>query len=501
MSVPLATNVAVGQPQTPPATINNLPIEVLHEIVSLATLQEQADGYYDRLRSLRLVAALWSALIDDYPECWSIISSSDPELIWRMALQKSKAAMIDVESGSIHVSTDHQTMLVKEVVHHMPRVRKLAILDRDFEYLIASAPAAPRLRSLYLCGGVDNDHSITLPLHPALWAPNLRDVDLYCSRLTWKEPLWNSLELFRIDTGGWTQGLPMEGIFTVLQASPGLRILDLRGIIQRWPPSHRRTLPVVRLEALETLKFDTTIQNSPLEALDSIVALPTRCAVYFDAQDENLRLETLRSICKFAPRTANGDETGSLLKLSAGPCINRFTMGGLDIMLYSQAYDKLNPLVAFMHILERLPSEQRSAVTTVEISETNFAFALGSLPIVSSFCPNTSHLTIPALNSTISTAIGGTNNGWLFPNLESLSISRYRGRHHAVKVVQARLRASESGQHVAKLKKLTLSFFCKRNMDELELAKLDALLPELVVNHPNEQLERLFGSQLSSDSE
>ncbi|KAG8908694.1 hypothetical protein FRC01_007293, partial [Tulasnella sp. 417] len=481
MPGPGGTNTMVGQPQTPLATINNVPIEVFYSIILLVTLQGQVEGYYDRLRTLRLVAASWSALIDDYPQCWSIISSSQPESIWRMALQKSQSADIDVDSGSIDVPKHHQTRLVEAIVDHMQRVRKLSILDRDLEYLIASAPTAPRLRSLHLRRGLDDEDSIALSIHPAQWAPNLRDVDLYCSRLIWKEPLWNSLERLRIQSGGWAEGLPMEGISTVLQASPGLRILSLTGILR---PTYQRTLPVVRLDALENLKLDTPTQSSPLEVLNSIVALPSSCAVYFDAEDESRRREILRSVYKLVPQTANDVEGANLLKFAAGIYGCRFRIEGFDVLMYSETPGKVDPLETFTHVMEGLPAQRCSAVKSVEIYDTDFACVLGLLPIVSSFCRNTSDLTIPALNDNLATAIGGTSNGWLFSRLESISVSRYWGGHHAVKVAQFRLQAFEAGRQVAKLKKITLSSFRLRKEDELELAKLQALVPELVVTHP-----------------
>lgn len=119
-------------------------------------------------------------------------------------------------------------MLVKAIVDHMPRVRTLHILDRDLEYLIANTPTAPRLRSLLLHPEADNDSAIAPSVLLTLWAPNLRYINLYRSRVVWKELLWSDLEYLRIDTDYRVQEPSMEEIFTVLQASPRLRTLYLK---------------------------------------------------------------------------------------------------------------------------------------------------------------------------------------------------------------------------------------------------------------------------------
>lgn len=221
---------------------------------------------------------------------------------------------------------DHKT-LVKGIVSHMPRVRSLIILDRDVGHLIANASAAPRPRSLYVGRGLDSDDFMAPPFHPAKWAPNLRNVDLMCSRFIWKEPMWNNLEHLRIDTGDLVPGLPMQEIPTILEASPGLRSLEITGI---FPPG-QSPLPVVKLEALESLTFDTTANGSPVEALNSIIALPTaRCRVFFDGSDETQVQSTLQSICRIASGIVDG-QAGRKLKLTAPRQNNRFTIGGFKV--------------------------------------------------------------------------------------------------------------------------------------------------------------------------
>lgn len=481
MSEHVSSNAGTEQPQTPLGTINNLPIEVLFDIISLAAIQEQAAGYYERLRCLRLVATSWSALIDECPHLWSIIRSWDQEPIWRMALQKSKSAGIDVDCGSLLVSKYRQRTLVQAIVEHMPRVRKLTTLDRDFEYLITNAPSAPRLRSLHLRRGSDNGGAIVTSLHPALWAPNIREIDLCCSRVVWKELLWSNLERLRIEADYRVQELSMEEIFRVLEASPKLRALDLKGIRLSGHSSQERTLPVVKLEALESLKLNG--KDSPLRVLNSIIASPTTFEVYLDDEDEYQKNETLRTIGKFASRIADGGKAATLLKLSAEPHLNVFALGGLGVVLSSTSPDKPDPTVTYTHLLKGLPPQLCSAVRDLEISDTDPAWVLRLLPIIHSFCPNIKYLEIPALNEALAGALGGTNEGWLFPHLESLSISRYPGSLNAIKIVGSRLTSFEGGEPTAKLKKLALFFFRPREMNKAELAELNTLVPEFILHH------------------
>ncbi|KAG9021151.1 hypothetical protein FS837_007532 [Tulasnella sp. UAMH 9824] len=481
MSEPLSTNVGTEQPQMPLDTINSLPIEVLSKIISLVVHEEQAAGYYGQLFRLRLVSTSWLALIDDYPQFWSVIWSWDPEPIWRMALQKSKTAGIDVDCGSLLVSKYQRRTLVEAIAEHMPRVRKLIVVDRDFEYLIENAPSAPRLRSLHLRRGSDNGGAIVTSLHPALWAPNLREIDLCCSRVVWKELLWRNLERLRIEADYRVQELSMEEIFTVVEASPRLHTLDLKGIRLSEYPDQERTLPVVKLEALETLKLNG--KASPLKVLNSIIASPTTFEVYLSDEDEYQKNETLRTIGKFASRIADGDKAATLLKLSAEPHLNVFALSGLGVVLSSTSLDKPNPTETFTHLLEGLPPQLCSAVTALEISDTDPAWILHLLPIINSFCPNISHLEIPTLTEALASALGEANDGWLLPHLESLSISRYPGSLNTVKIVGSRLKAFEGGESVAKLKKLDLFFFRPREMNKAELAELNTLVPEFILDH------------------
>lgn len=474
------TTVVGGQPRTSWTAINNLPLEIFYNIILFAAIQNQVDGYYSRLRSLRLVATSWSALINDYPTCWTLISSSDCEPIWRMALQKSRAADIDVDAGSTYRPGLGQTPLIKAIVGHIPRVRTLRILDRDLQYLITNTSAAPRLRSLCVGGVFGSDDSTAPPVHPAKWAPDLRVVDLQCSRFIWKDPLWNNLKCLRIDTGGFLPGLPMAEIFTILEASPGLRSLDISGIIL----PGEIPLPAVKLEALETLSFDTTAYGSPVEALNSIVAFPTtRCNVFFDAGGESQIQNTLQSICKIASGITDGG-AGRRLKLVGGRQSNRITMGGLEVLLYSRARGILDPLTTLTHLLEGLPPTRCEAVTAVDIHDTESSSVPALLLTIHSFCPNISHLTVPRITKALETALGQPTQGWLFPHLETLSVSRYSNRPRALGIIGPRLRASEAGVPVAKLMNLKLSLTHRKNIDMEEIAELQALVPEVIVEDP-----------------
>ncbi|KAG8946821.1 hypothetical protein FRC04_011368 [Tulasnella sp. 424] len=479
------TTVAGGQPRTPWAAINDLPLEIFCEIILLAAPQDRVLEYYGRLRVLRLVATSWSTLIDNHPKFWTIVHALDREPVWRMALQKSKAAEIDVDVGSIFESKS-QTRLIKAIVGHMPRVRSLRIIDEEFGYLLENTSAAPCLRSLSLGQGLrDNDDDpIALPFHPAKWAPNLRNVDLMCSPLTWMEPLWNNLERLFIDTGRFMPGLPMQEIFTILKASPGLRSLDITGIV----PPEQSPLPAVKLEALESLRFDSTKGGSLAEALNSIIALPTaRCAVHFDASDETQVESALQSICRIGLSIADG-EAGRKLELVRNDNVNSLTMGGFDVRLYSKAHDKLNHLMNFTQLFEGLSPSRRAAVTTVKIDDRDSATPTDSnlvpavLSIVHFFFPNISHLSIPRITETQETALGRPNEGWLFPHLETLSLRSHNNHpRHVMGVVKPRLEAAEAGEHVTRVKTLILKFVCWFHVDEEAIAELDALVPNVVV--------------------
>ncbi|KIO16237.1 hypothetical protein M407DRAFT_232905 [Tulasnella calospora MUT 4182] len=486
---PLATNAAAGHPQTSLPTINDLPIEVFHLIVSLVARKEHVDGHdYDLLRALRLVATLWSTLIDDCPQFWSTISSSDPEPVWRMALQKSKQAEIDVDcakSSILSMRNDFPTTLTKAIVIHTPRVRKLDLLDRDFDYLLSNASITPCLRSLYLRGSTTDHDPIALPLHPVNWAPNLRNVTLDLSHVILKGLLWDNLEGLTIYN---SNSLPMEDVIATLAASPGFRYLDLGGPMQPRCYSHQRLIPTVKLEALESLIFHIgQRRGTPFEALGSIITSPKEVFwLVFQASDENLRPENLRSIGRFASRIADG-EAEIALKLVVGKCRNHIEMGGFDVEITSHEDEVPNPLAILTHILEGLPPQSLLAVKTAEIRRTEPSLVLGLLPIISSFFPNTSHLIITALDGDLASSIGGRNtDGWIFPQLESLSILHYRGGHHARKAIEPRLKALESGEQLAKLKRLCLPSVRAWNMDEAEIAELNALVPEVIVNLPDE---------------
>ncbi|KAG9040498.1 hypothetical protein FS837_000556 [Tulasnella sp. UAMH 9824] len=497
---PLATNVAAAHPQTSPAVINNLPVEVFHIIIRL-DLPGVWDvrNYYDRLRALRLVSTSWSALIDNCPRYWRTISSSDPELVWRMALQKSQQAEIDVDSTAIAITQRRDgipTTLTKAIVIHMPRVRKLTIRDQDLEYLIANVQTAPRLRDLSLEGG-DNDPT-ALSFYPGQWAPNLRSTCLYGSPTAWEGLPWSNLEsLMIIMLDG---ALPMEEILIFLAASPGLRSLDLWGIIQPRHSSHQELISTVKLEALESLTLHSQKHGMPFEALQSIIASPKRDFLFsFHASDENLRPENLRSIGRFAARIADG-EAGSVLTLSSREGCCTIRIGGFTVHLDDTEPSILKLSEIFAHLVVGLPHQRGLAVETVEIRDTASNDVLPLLPIINSFCPNISHLTMPALNGDIASSIGGNNNDkWIFPHLESLSITCYRGGRHAVKAIQPRLKAPESGERLAKFKRLTLTFLSDKEVvfdrergvasireknvpDQGEIAELDALGPEVIVN-------------------
>lgn len=171
--------VAGGQPRT----ISDLPPEIFYKIIPLAALQVEIEGYYDRLRFLRLVATSWSAFMDNHPRFWTTISSFDYECVWKMALQRSKAAEIDVHVRPNSRPEEPQSRLTKTIVDHMPQVRSLRVADRYLGYLVANASAAPRLRSLSSCH--TNNDSMALPFHPDKWAPNLRDMGRGCHGATW----------------------------------------------------------------------------------------------------------------------------------------------------------------------------------------------------------------------------------------------------------------------------------------------------------------------------
>ncbi|KAG8921664.1 hypothetical protein FRC01_000136, partial [Tulasnella sp. 417] len=327
MTGPSVTHAVVGQSQPPLGTISNLPIEVFHKIVPLAAKQDQPYGYYDRLRALRLVTTSWMALIDDCPQFWSLVQSPDSEPVWRMALQKSKAAGIDVYSYSFHVPRYPQAVLVRAVVEHMPRVRTLVVQDPDFEYLIANAPAAPRLQSLHIRRGWNYSGPIVPSLHPAEWAPNLRDLDLERPRAVWRELRCRDLEHLRIHAD--PRVLSIEAILIVLQASPGLRTLHLRGIRLSRHPSDQITLPSIKLEALESLELCEG--GPPVDTLNSIIASPTRFELYPDYDDGNQQAEALRGIGKFASRIADGRD-GTVLKFSDDPYPFIFGLGGLEVI-------------------------------------------------------------------------------------------------------------------------------------------------------------------------
>ncbi|KAG8918353.1 hypothetical protein FRC01_001904, partial [Tulasnella sp. 417] len=300
MTGPSATHAVVGQSQPPLGTISNLPIEVFHKIVPLAAQQDQPYGYYDRLRALRLVTTSWMALIDDCPQFWSIVQSPDSE----------------------------PAVLVRAVVEHMPRVRTLVVQDPDFEYLIANAPAAPRLQSLHIRRGWNYSGPIVPSLHPADWAPNLRDLDLERPRVVWRELRCRNLEHLRIHAD--RRALSIEAILIVLQASPGLRTLHLRGIRLSRHPSDQITLPSIKLEALESLELCEG--GPPVDTLNSIIASPTRFELYLDYDDGNQQAEALRGIGKFAAsRIANG-RYGTVLKFSDDPYPFIFELGGLTVI-------------------------------------------------------------------------------------------------------------------------------------------------------------------------
>ncbi|KAG8920873.1 hypothetical protein FRC01_000550 [Tulasnella sp. 417] len=488
---PLATNAAAGCPQTSSPSISNLPVEVFQKIIIITALKGEVGGsYYNRLRALRLVATSWSASIDDCPQCWSIISSSEPEAVCSMALQKSKQAEIDVDSAatsrhSIRNRDDTRT-LTKAIFIHMPRVRKLAILDRDFEYIIEHALTAPRLRTLDLRGsiGLVGHGPITLvnPFHSAQWAPNLQDLFLNWSNFIRKGVLWSNLEYLHIDAGVYEQMFPREEVFTILAASPGLRILSLTDLGLPRSSGHWRRIPTVKLEALECLILDVRGGSPPFEALNSIIASPTTtCRIHFTASDENLRPENLRSIGRFASRITGG-ETGSVLKLVQSRYSSGVTMDGFDVAISGYGHNQLGSLVVSAAILEGIPPQRRLEVETVEVSDMYPPRVLGLLPIISSKFPNTRHLSMSTLNGDLANSVGGISNKRLFPHLESLSIASYRGRRHALNAIKPRLKGLDLGEQLAKLKRLTLTFFRVSNMDEVEIAELGALVPEVIVN-------------------
>ncbi|KAG8963137.1 hypothetical protein FRC05_004908 [Tulasnella sp. 425] len=476
------TTVAGGQLRTSRATIKDLPLEIFCKITLLATLDDwDHDRYYDRLRFLRLVATSWSALIDNHPKFWTTISFRDDEPVWRMALKKSKAAEIDVVTGSSFRPEDLQPRLVEAIVGHMPRVRSLQILDRDFEDLIANAPAAPRLQSLSLNGDSDNEYSIALPCHPAKWAPNLRNVDLWFSCLIWKEPLWNNLERLRINTNA---GLPLQEMFTILKASPGLRSLDILGV---FPPG-QRPLPVVELEALKYLSFCSR-GGSPAEALNSIIARGTaRFTVHcqFDASDETQVQSTLQSTSRFASNIVDGN-AGTWLELALGSQPDRITMREFEVRLKKQVHFNLHYQTTLTQLFEGLPSSRREAVTIVKMGGTASNFVPAVFPIIHSFFPNVSHLDISGITEALEAILGRPNEGWLFPHLETLSLSHHDNGRRLMGVVEPRFKAAEAGEHVAQIKTLSLRFRRGKHIDKAETAELDALVPNIVVEHRNEE--------------
>ncbi|KAG9023518.1 hypothetical protein FS837_005761 [Tulasnella sp. UAMH 9824] len=504
---PPATNAAAGHQQTPSTVINNLPVEVFHIIILLASSNTSAGRhYYDRLRTLRLVSTSWSTLIDNCPQCWSIISCSYSEPEWRMALEKSRQADIDVYCASSQIrysmGLEIPTMLTKAIVVHMPRVRKLSVLDEDLAHLIANAPTAPRLRSLELLSharSTARDYGpIALPFHPAQWAPGLRDVSLIHSYTAWAEVPWSNLETLHVHMNG---VLPVEEIFTILAASPDLRSLTLQGLMQSRRFNHQRPISPVKLDALESMTFLSGERGMPFETLQSIIASPkSYFLLSLNASEENLRAENLRSIGRFASCIVHG-RAGSVLTLGSRQGWHRMDMGNFRVEVTSQGYDVIKLLEVFTHLVEGLSPQQRLAVKTVEVRDMDSTRLVGLLPIISSLCPNTSYLITPTLDRELASSIGDGNNGWIFPRLKFLSITRYRGGRYATKAIEPRVRALKSREQLAKLKMLALTFFLEREVDETEIAELDALVPKVIVNYPRANEWERIGNNSAEDLE
>ncbi|KAG8893792.1 hypothetical protein FRC00_010041 [Tulasnella sp. 408] len=285
----------------------------------------------------------------------------------------------------------------------------------------------------------------------------------------------------------------MGEIFTILAASPGLRNLFLQGSMQ---PNPRRPISTVKLEALESLTFLTDERGTTFDALQSIIASPTRdFGLALHASDEHLPAENLRIIGKFASCIADG-EAGSVLTFTSRTDLQMYKMemGKFRVILRDREYHALDLSEVLIRLVEGLPPQRRLAVKTVDMTDMESPYVLSLLPVISSFCPNASHLIIPSLDGDIASRIGGHNNGWIFPHLEFLSITRYRGGRHALKAIEPRLKALESGDQMKKLKRVTLTlvsekdvvFDHERNLrDQGEIAELGALVPEIIVNRPS----------------
>ncbi|KAG8930650.1 hypothetical protein FRC00_001051, partial [Tulasnella sp. 408] len=250
--------------------INRIPPEILLEILFSVLENSMGDSnkygpseswgysmeYYRELQTLRLVAFAWSILIDQTPRFWTYVDVFASEQTWRMALQKSQDAWVNVDCMSRLRPSDARLppSFTKEFSIQAPRFRALSIMERDFGDIPLYESQMAALVSLYVRRYmIDQIERRSPVISLARWAPQVRSVELIGCSVNWPNPGWINLVSLKLVHGDPATVFDTFQLLSILSGSPALQHMTLQGQLAT-PAPETAQLPQVHLGKLKTLK-------------------------------------------------------------------------------------------------------------------------------------------------------------------------------------------------------------------------------------------------------
>ncbi|KAG8921711.1 hypothetical protein FRC01_000109 [Tulasnella sp. 417] len=453
--------------------IQRIPPEIFFEIIAWAMHRAKRRAYYCKLRTFRIVAFSWSARIDNNPVLWSIVSACDLDRVWRMALQNSETADIDVDCTPARVSRVARTTrkvdlrpFFDKLLSNAARIRSLVIEEINLDCLVLGSSAAPRLRSLQISSKDEVPPPTSLAPSLAQWAPQLQVVKIFKCSFTWPNPGLNNLESIALHPG--SNELYTIQVLSFLAASPALRRFWFIGKLSTDHSRPQTQLPQVQLDALQMLYLVLENTRHPFDLLNAIVASPTEsCTLCFSADSEDVVLKSFQNISRYAKRVPVVGRSLAILGKKGRVWVTR---GGFSMSWWNnlELGTMLTRAPVFNWVLKGIP---RTWLLSVEEAELDIdEGALRDLvPSVHEHCPHIDHVRLPYWNSTWEALLSRPpdDSPWKFPRLNSISIfGCYEGG--LLKTVRDRRQAADTKEIATGIKKLDLWVDDPMTADERE---------------------------------